>query len=41
MQAEKEEDEDDTSPEEYVAVSNFTGSGSDQVRDPHRPLVDK
>ncbi|KAM8749409.1 protein arginine N-methyltransferase 2 [Acanthopagrus schlegelii] len=31
MQAEKEEDEDDTSPEEYVAVSNFTGSGSDQL----------
>ncbi|XP_036965035.1 protein arginine N-methyltransferase 2 isoform X2 [Acanthopagrus latus] len=31
MQAEKEEDEDDTFPEEYVAVSNFTGSGSDQL----------
>lgn len=35
MQTEKEDDED-ASPEEYVALSNFTGSGNDQVRDPHR-----
>lgn len=32
MQTDKEEDED-ASPEEYVALSDFTGSGSDQVRD--------
>ncbi|XP_041857872.1 protein arginine N-methyltransferase 2 [Melanotaenia boesemani] len=30
MQTEKE-DEDDTSPEEYVALSDFTGSGSEQL----------
>ncbi|XP_070832541.1 protein arginine N-methyltransferase 2 [Chaetodon trifascialis] len=30
MQTEKEA-EDDASPEEYVALSNFTGSGSDQL----------
>uniref|UniRef100_A0AAQ6IGU9 Protein arginine N-methyltransferase 2 n=2 Tax=Anabas testudineus TaxID=64144 RepID=A0AAQ6IGU9_ANATE len=30
MQAEKE-DEDDASPEEYVALCDFTGSGSDQL----------
>lgn len=35
MQTDKEEDED-ASPEEYVAHSDFSGSGSDQVRDPHR-----
>lgn len=35
MQTEKEE-EDNVSPQEYVALSNFTGNGSNQVRDPHR-----
>lgn len=39
MQTEKE-DEDDASPQECVAMSDFTGSGSDQVRDPHRSLAD-
>ncbi|XP_041662503.1 protein arginine N-methyltransferase 2 isoform X2 [Cheilinus undulatus] len=31
MQAEKEDDDDEGSPEEYVALSDFTGSGSDQL----------
>lgn len=38
MQTEKE-DEDDAFPEEYVALSDFTGSGSDQVRHLTRPLA--
>ena len=38
MQTEKE-DEDEASPEEYVALSNFTGSGGDQVRDQHRRVA--
>lgn len=38
MQTEKEEEEDGLSPEEYVALSDFTGSGSDQVRDLLRRL---
>lgn len=28
--------EDEAYPEEYVAMSKFTGSGSEQVREPHR-----
>lgn len=33
------EEEDNVSPQEYVALSNFTGDGSDQVREKHRRTI--
>lgn len=37
MPTEEEEEEDNVSPQEYVALSNFTGDGSDQVRETQTP----